>query len=413
MASTGADAWKKYFVGKGIIDTVMKTDSAVYNTMGTIIGYVKANDPVKVLEWGQYEARYPIKTSSGLQGFVTFNNISKPATTKATAGIKLKPQDFKTIMSGTTGFKCQVLAKSLINELDSRVDLDPRLVNYTIALTKYWSGIDNITSNEVSELYDSTMPGLAELQKDYGEMLGAIACIQKNLLDNVGFFLTNTNSTIKFPIRGNEPIIDYYIIPKPNESPILISAKSGDTTNTLKPQHILKLLEDNLKVVRWRNKPVYKIIELVAGKPIAQFPFYAINVLFPNTLSEAALNEVSLKFKASNFQTANYKVTLFSSVLKMLKFNENDPPKIGELFYVCEAFICKKLNELYAEDNKNIFKDATSSMVVYVKFKITSSKKYGQFDIMASGPTTEPSKTIKWRTKNSRNRAADKIGLQP
>ena len=411
MASTGADAWEKYFKGKGVIDTVMKTDSTVYNNMGIAVGKVKANESIKVLDWGQYETRYPIQTSSGMKGFVTFNNISKPKTTKATAGIKLKPQDFKTIMTGAN-FKCKSLAKSLIGELENRTDLDPSLVNYTIALTKYWAGIDTVTSNSVTALYNAQMPGLAELQKDYGEMLGAIACTHKNLLKDVGQPLDD-NSIIKFPLIGNEPIVDYYIVPSATKPAISISAKSGDTTNTLKPQHIIKLLEDNKKTAYWQSKPVYNIMKLVAEKSISQFPFYAINVLYPSTLSLTALNEVDNKFKSSNFANKTYNKTLFGGVFKLLSFDENNPPSIGELFYALESFICKKLNEKYPEDNKKIFKDATSALVIYVKFKVTTTKPYGQFDIMASDANTVDTKAIKWRTKNSRNRAADKIGLQP
>ena len=411
MASSGADSWRKYFKDKGVVDTVMKNDSTLFDEKGAVIGAVKANDHIKVLVSETYETRYPIQTADGKLGYVTFNNISKPKTTKATAGIKLKPQDFKTIMTGSS-FKYKDLAGNLIDELEDRTDLDPRLVNYTVALTKYWAGIDGVTSVNVSNLYDHQLPGLAELQKDYGEMLGAIACINKNLLKDSGSALTSSAS-IKFPLIGNEPIVDYYILPGGVKPPISISAKSGDTTNTLKPQHILKLLDDNKKTASWKNTTVYKMMQLVAEKPISQLPFYAINMLFPGTLSAAALREVDLKFKQANFQTTNYDKKLFIAVFEMLGFNGKTPPKIGELFYAGEAFVCKKLNELYARDNKGIFKDATSALVIYVKFKVSMTKPYGHFDIMASDANTVDSKDIKWRPKNSKNRAADKIGLQP
>lgn len=411
MASSGADSWQKYFKDKGVVDTVMKNDSTLYDEKGAVIGKIKTNDPIKVLVSDTYEARYPIQIATGKRGFVTFSNISKPKTTRATAGIKLKPQDFKTIMSGTS-FKYKTLASDLIDELEDRTDLDPRLVNYTVALTKHWAGIDGVSAVTVSSLYDSQIPGLAELQKDYGEMLGAIACINKNLLKDVGSPLT-VNASIKFPLIGNEPIVDYYILPGAAMPPISISAKSGDTTNTLKPQHILQLLETNNKTSFWRSKPIYKIMQLVNDKSIPQLPFYAINMLMPLTLSATALREVDIKFKAANFQTTNYDKKLFTDVFKLLGFEDKNPPKVGELFYAAEAFVCKKLNELYPEENKKIFKDATSALVIYVKFKITPAKSYGQFDIMASDANSVDSKEIKWRPKNSKNRAGDKIGLQP
>ena len=56
---------------------------------------------------------------------------------------------------------------------------------------------------------------------------------------------------------------------------------------------------------------------------------------------------------------------------------------------------------------------STSTLVIYVKFKVTPAKPYGEFEVLSSDATSVDKKDIKWRPKNSQNRAGDKIGLQP
>lgn len=406
MASTGAVAWQKHFKDKGVVDTVMKKDSTIYDKSNKVIGTIKAGEPIKALVTDSYLEKYPIQYDTTKTGFVTFNNIQKPKGSRV-SGIKLKPQDFKCIMN-TSSFTAKQLAEDLSSEIEERTDLDPALKTYLIALTKYYGKLDGITKTDVSELYSTTLPGLAETQKDYGEMLGAIACIKHELLKPSGFSLSSNDKLI-FPVRGNEPIVDYYI--KSGQKMISISAKSGSTTNTLKANDILSLLKSTGKEQKWKSKQIYKFIELVAEKSTVHLPFYGMNVISPGLLSTKALDEVRTKFKTANFSSKIYNAYLFADLFKLLGYDVTKPPAMGELFYYTEKYVIKTMNSLYPATE--LFNDATSGMVIYVKFEITNANKYGKFEVLSSDVQNVKKKEVVWRSKNATNRAADKIGLQP
>lgn len=402
MASTGAMAWNKHFKDKCPILTTIKKESIVYNQDNKPVGRVRANQPVIALESKIYLEKYPVQLTDKRIVYVTFNNIQKPKS-KRVSGIKLKPQDFKAFQNKTL-WKSKDLAKALVDEIEERQDLDPALKTYLIAITKYYAKLNNTSPQDVDSVYSSSMPGLAEIQKDYGEILGALAAINYGLLSQTGIRLNESNF-LEFPLRGNEPIVDYYIHTGKNK--LSISAKSGSTTNTLKPADVITLLGKNNS--KWNTKPIYKVMELVRDKSVTEFPFYALNLIKPNIITNKALQEVSSKFKNVNFQSDKYQYHLFDSVYKYLGLNITKPLKIGELFYRVEKSIVNSLNEKYSPDD--IFKDAINGLVIYVKFQISSQNKHGKFEVMTSD-MMKPNKKIKWRSKNYAGKAADKVGFQ-
>jgi len=402
VASTGAMAWNKHFKDKCPILTTIKKESIVYNQDNKPVGRVRANQPVIALESKIYLEKYPVQLTDKRIVYVTFNNIQKPKS-KRVSGIKLKPQDFKAFQNKTL-WKSKDLAKALVDEIEERQDLDPALKTYLIAITKYYAKLNNTSPQDVDSVYSSSMPGLAEIQKDYGEILGALAAINYGLLSQTGIRLNESNF-LEFPLRGNEPIVDYYIHTGKNK--LSISAKSGSTTNTLKPADVITLLGKNNS--KWNTKPIYKVMELVRDKSVTEFPFYALNLIKPNIITNKALQEVSSKFKNVNFQSDKYQYHLFDSVYKYLGLNITKPLKIGELFYRVEKSIVNSLNEKYSPDD--IFKDAINGLVIYVKFQISSQNKHGKFEVMTSD-MMKPNKKIKWRSKNYAGKAADKVGFQ-
>jgi len=402
VSSTGAMAWNKHFKDKCPILTTIKKESIVYNQDNKPVGRVRANQPVIALESKIYLEKYPVQLTDKRIVYVTFNNIQKPKS-KRISGIKLKPQDFKAFQNKTL-WKSKDLAKALVDEIEERQDLDPSLKTYLIAITKYYAKLNNTSPQDVDSVYSSSMPGLAEIQKDYGEILGALAAINYGLLSQTGIRLNESNF-LEFPLRGNEPIVDYYIHTGKNK--LSISAKSGSTTNTLKPADVITLLGKNNS--KWNTKPIYKVMELVRDKSVTEFPFYALNLIKPNIITNKALQEVSSKFKNVNFQSDKYQYHLFDSVYKYLGLNITKPLKIGELFYRVEKSIVNSLNEKYSPDD--IFKDAINGLVIYVKFQISSQNKHGKFEVMTSD-MMKPNKKIKWRSKNYAGKAADKVGFQ-
>lgn len=404
MASTGKDAWEKHFKGKGEVKTAMKKKSTLYNASGQPIGTVNQGEEITALPVEEYKDQYPIKTSLKT-GFVTFNNIQKPLG-KRVSGIKLKPQDFKFFVK--ENWSAKELTKALLGEIEERDDLEPQLKNYLVALTAYW-GKENGSLEEIRATYGKFDRGLAEVQKDYGEMLGAIACCLYDVLKSKNITV-GADVKINFPLRGNEPLVDYYIQDAKNGK-LSISAKSGETTNTLKPKDVLDLIASKQKTSQWNTKGVYKFMKIVIDSSTVMMPFNAINMIEGKTvLSDEALAEAS-KFKAQNFSRTDYNVELFKDLIKLIGIPASTKPTMGQLFYNTEKYVVKKANEKYPPGD--IFKEATSGSVIYVKFEVSQAFPQGEFKVLAGDSTVIPKKDVFWRSKNATNRAADKIGLQP
>lgn len=402
MASTGILAWDKHFKNKPAFKTKMKKASTLYDENGSVIDQLPIGAVVTVEDNSEYREKYPV-TYNDKKGFVTFNNIAKPIS-KSVSGIKLKPQDFASI-KGRPKNNAKNMALALNDDLLEREDLSSDLVLYASELVKYWGGLPGGSINNIKDTFDTKIP-LNELKKDFGELLGAFACCNHDILGssmNVG-----TNATIDIPLRGNEPLVDYYIITTNKTYPI--SAKSGNTTNTLKAADILKLLQSG------KNKTDYpdtsmtiKFLTLIDEKPVLQFPFYAINLLRGITvLNSNAMDEVD-KFTAKNMTSSDYNIKNFAQLYKFIGQPETKKLTVGELFYKTEKYVIELAN---AKMNPTkIFNDATTGIVTYVKFDITPAMPQGNFEVITSDILKM--KTVKWRSKNYAARAGDKIGLQP
>ena len=403
MASTGKDAWEKHFKGKGDVQTVMKKKSPLLDEQLRNVGNIEAGSPITFLATDTYNEKCPIEYREK-KYYVTFNNVQKPKS-KLVSGIKLKPQDFKLLKKES--LKADELAKGLIDEIEERQDLEADLKTYLIMLTKYWAKIDNTSAADVRKTFGD-FRGINEIQKDYGEMLGAIACVKHKIM--APQVKLSTNPTLIFPLRGNEPIVDYYIQDS-QKVRYSISAKSGSTTNTLKPADVITLLEQKNLLRKYNTSKVKKILEMISQYSTVQFPFQAINeVEGRKVLSNKALQAAS-KIKFSDFQKTNYDYELFADLIDLIKIpNSKGQPKIGEIFYYTEKYIIGKVNK--DANPTNIFKDATSGLVIYVKYSIGNSNPIGDFSVMMS-ELQDSVKKVVFRSKNSTNRASDKVGLQP
>ena len=414
MASTGAEAWRKHFEpifkNNNYAETIVKKDSTLYDSKGNTISNITKGAPIYVIATSSYQERSPItlKENTNTVYYMTFNNIQKPKS-KMASGIKLKPQDFPSIRF-ELNMSIGDLYKAIIGDMEYRTDLDPALANYITDLLTYWSGIYPTTKAEVSKSYKKVTEGKAEVAKDFGEMLGAFACITKGIIPGIKI---PSDTKIKIPGAGNAPLADYYLINKKfNGGMLTISAKSGDATNTLKPQDIIKLLTKQNKTSSWSQKDIYKFMKLVVETPTVMTPFYGINFLMKKEIvSQTALKYATDNFKVSNFSNKKYEITLFAKLIELLGYSVLKPPSIGELFYYTEKKVVEEANRKL--NPTDIFEAATSGQVTYVKYSISDSKPEGEFTVIVSDSAKVDKKTIKWRSKNASTRAADKIGLQP
>jgi hypothetical protein len=413
MASTGIEAWRRHFEpvfqNNFYVETITKSDSTLYDDKGSAVSRILKGSSILALKTNSYLEKAPVvlKENTNIVYYMTFNNIQKPKS-KMASGIKLKPQDFTSIRF-EMNMSVRDLHKAIIDDIEYRTDLDYNLREYLSELLVYWSGMMTTSQAEVAKAYKKVTEGKAEVAKDFGEMLGAIACVTKGIIPGVKI---PPDTKIRIPGAGNAPLADYFLINQNfNGGKLTISAKSGDTTNTLKPKDILTLLKNQNKISVWSSRDIYKFMQLVVDTPTVYFPFVGINFIMKKEILNSKALAAANNFKVSNFSEKKYEHALFANLYKLLGYNVITPPSIGELFYYTEKYVITKANEIL--NPTEIFEAATSGAVTYVKYSISDSKPQGEFTVLVSDAVKIDKKNIKWRSKNATNRAADKIGLQP
>lgn len=399
MASTGATAWSKHFRGKGNIDTLMKDKSPKYDPAKPtrrLTGEVKKGAQITYIDEGKYLSPALVFVKDTQEYVrVTFNNIQKPG---SVGKVDLKPQAFGV---QEIPYDVTALKKVLLNGIEERSDLSPELKNFLTELVLFTSKTKRSTA-DLTKAYSRSLP-IADINKDFGEALGPFAIISDGILKAKGLTVPLTAKAI-FPKRPNEPLMDYGI--KINGKTLIISAKSGATTNTVKAQDILDLLAKNTtKETKYKRTDQYKVLQKIAENTTVQGPAYAGAYLASRGIGNGKFTGLNEDAAASLTKT-DYDVGLFANYLNA--HPELQEPTALELAYSIEKEIVK-LSKTQLNFT-NIFKDAVFEEVIYVKFQL-SSAGLPSFSVSVSEDFAATNVAI--RTKNGNTRSADKLGIQP
>lgn len=402
MASSGAAAWQKYFRGKGNIETRLKKDSDAFDPStkaklnfkiptGTEVTYQKVSAyDSKALVQAKIKGKYMMVR-------VPFDNIAKPGV-KSSGAASLKPQAFG--VRDDVKYSVAEYYKLIKNAINERKDLSPNLKVYLDALLDH--SCKKIPDAKLSSIYtkvESDLP-LNDIKKDFGEVVGPFAIFYKKILASKGITVSQ-NMRIFIPSRPNEPLMDYSITEGKNQ--YIISAKSGDTTNVVKPGDILNLISnDPVKLKKWKNTKEYNVLKVLSENSVLIGPIKAVSYMVPNLIKEAA-NITEQNFKLSS-------VAGFANKNEYLKNKKN--PTINEVMYECEKYIMKESVSGDLDIN-GIFADAIRNAVVYVKFDVTNSG-VGEWDVVISDDIKKlkQGKKAFLRTKNGYTRSADRMGVQ-
>lgn len=402
MASSGAAAWQKYFRGKGDIETRLKKESDVYDAVSkSKLSYKLPNgSDVVYLKSPAYDSKALIRTKvkgKFVNVRVPFDNLAKPGV-KSSGAASLKPQAF--------GVKDKVkyapnayytLIKGAISE---RKDLTPTVKVYLNALLDH--SCNKIKDSDLMSCYDKVEADLPlnDIKKDFGEVIGPLAVYHKKLFKSKGIILSQ-NMRIDVPLRPNEPLMDYSIIDGTKK--YIISAKSGETTNVVKPNDILDLIrKDPAKLKKWKNTKEYKVLDVLSKNSVLIGPIKAVSYMSPSLIKES--EEISEQtFKISQ-------VAGFANKNNYLKTKKN--PTLNEVMYECEKYI-KDASVSGELDINEIFADAIRNVVIYVKFDI-SPMGNAEWTVVVSDDIKKLKQGSKafLRTKNGYTRAADRMGVQ-
>jgi hypothetical protein len=406
MASSGATAWSKYFQGKGNIETTMKKASAVFDpkTPTKKIGDVAAGTAVTYLTAKSFEAKALVQYKNGtknVMGRVTFDSIAKPGV-KASGAISLKPQAFNV---GETKYSFTQYKTTVMDSISERKNLSPQLKTYLAALFDHYSG-GSVTKDQVTKIFKKVKDDLPmnDINKDFGEVLGPVAVIQQKLLSSNKITLSKSTSKIYVPARPNEPLMDYALIDGTKQ--YTISAKSGTTTNVVKPPDILNLIaKDPTTLKKWKSTKEYKLLELLANNSILLGPIKAVSEIYPNLISKRA---------AETATAQSYDLAGFAGFINQNEYLQSKKkPTLNEIMYECEKMIMNRTKSRELDMN-GIFSDAIKSKVLYVKFEVDNSTGLGKWNVIASSDIKD-FKTygiVYLRSKNGYTRASDRMGVQ-
>jgi hypothetical protein len=209
MATTGKAAWEKYFKGKGDVSTTVKKNTEAFDVTNVTkaIGTIAAGTKVTVKSVTAYNAKALIEYKAAgrtVKARVKFDELQKPGIVS-----KVNPDNVKTLANKSLSPDGLQLAGKKINKssylttVKAAIDKHPSAPATVKKFLKEFLDksikADNNLSPLVKEISDKDLKIIA---KDFGEVAGA------------WWFINNYDKTlsyIEFPIKANEPLVDYYV----------------------------------------------------------------------------------------------------------------------------------------------------------------------------------------------------------
>lgn len=298
----------------------------------------------------------------------------KPA--KTASGIILKPQFFTGLTDSDITFSSYY--SKVIESIESNTKLDKQQKSYLIDLVDYHNSFSSQALTKWKKSFKASSDSIPvnTINNDFGEILGPMAIINKKMLP-----ITPSGAKVFLPYAGNYPLVDYLI--KTRSKQFNISAKSGDTTNTLKPSDVKKLIDaSEVLIKKYKNTTQYTVISILTENSWKQGPIEALIYL-----------------KSENFKEASW-----------IKNNTYSEP------------VRQKAENTIVDISKNsldftqMYKDATDAKVYYVKFKILpdGTPEWKIVDTAQDQKNRpEAKKRIAFRSKNYVGRPnGDKLGFQ-
>lgn len=336
---------------------------------------------------------------------------------------------------------------------------DP-ITTYLKLLVEMYSSPSKNTEKQIKDHYGKNRQKInaemSSIKNDFGEILGGIATVNQNLLNKFYSKINFTGGNLEYPIAQNEPLKDYSVFVGDKE--FIISAKiSGATSNTVKPQDIMKLIDKSFTMSAQSKKDLqntleYKVLDILGTENTLKGPVKAIAyicthlkdnkkkmalrtiidvVSFPNLGSaEGELSKINQNVNTSKKTSNPYKGKTFAGILKSKQFaayaasrSVGDPPTWADIVLFCEQAI-EKMTKTKILDFGELFLDAITSQVHYVKLSVDTSTGIPKFEAYASVKLDKGKKisnfdagSIYMRSKSSmykdgRYRLKDKMGIQ-
>jgi hypothetical protein len=315
------------------------------------------NDKIASLENFEEKEQFKIL----YDGKVTF--LIKPK--DSSESYNIKPQNVG--VKGDYEYSISELLSDVRAGLGAHPNLSPLQKEYLI---QYLDNNVNLTPEQTQEIV-SDKNFINQVQKNFSEISGVI-----HYIENI---LKLPASKIEFPILGNEPLVDSYIV-QPNGSRIRISSKAKSGGNIVKPEGLLQSAEDTNYT--FANKDKEDILNIINSNPVIQ----------------------------SNLLLAKYgdeKIQQYKSQIEKVRVNDKNlkQPENRQLHYDFEKELIRQINAKF--DFSDIFNDLLD--VIYVKTLTNPKTGKPTYSIVDPGKYK-----VVLQSKNTANptRSLERIGFQ-
>ena len=408
MATTGTAAWSKYFnTGKDIPSVLKKTSKVFDFKTNQPVGNLDAGTEIVFITSKAFDKHPPVLVGRKTVR-VEFDKIAKPGVRSSTAA-SLKPQAFGV---KDTEYTFKNYAKLIRESIEERKDLTSSVRSYLSALIDYCDDPTEKNKVHLKKFYSSAKAvPVADIVKDFGEVAGPFGVLSNKLIKG----LNESNTAVFIPARPNEPLMDYSVIDTTKNRRYIISAKSGTTSNVVKPGDIINLLNKTpAKKTKWQRTTQYKVLEILSGASILYGPILVAAYLtgkgfkeFGGITQKAADDFIA---KAKGSSSTAYNKSLFAKFISGNDYlSKKKSPTANEIMYECEKAI-GNLSKTPKLDFTKLFRDAVDEQVYYIKFSLDNTG-VPEFDLIGDTPEEVKSKVF-LRSKNGYTRASDRIGIQ-
>jgi len=411
MASYGPDNWERNWKGSDHQTFIKKSASAYYrknkNNTFSRIGNLNEGTQVTYID---SETKSYTKAAIKLPNnddiyYIHIDKLDKPKK-NSRSSISLNPESFglenQTYASATTYYN------SVVSALNLRDDIDGELFDYLHQLLNYVK----TGSHDYDGINMSGFPW-GPLMKDFGEVIGPIACVKRGILNQIITTVGLTSPKIYIP-PSREAVYDYKIIIGSTEH--LISAKSGrGVSNQVKPQYVIPVVQDKLSGILLISE-AYKLLKILSNYSIKQGPFYGWQLLQTRgELTNAAINDMETNYAPRNKKGSSIIVD-YESWKPFLKryFSGRKRVTYGEVRYKCEQLIESESKVGVLNQNlRKIFNVYLSeSRIIYVKTTINARTGFPTITASSGGGSSVVRRLYLRSSNSSPKRTGDKIGFQ-
>ena len=311
MARTIKEAWddyKRHYM-KGF-EILAKKDIPVYDGAKSTkkVGTVSKGSGVHVkpISGNSYQARIEVIYDNDKTGWISTPMLGKPRSATGKKKMpELKPQEFDIPLDTKMSF--DTYYKKVLAAIEKRDDLQLVIKEYLKELTEFCMHHGATEKRELVKAYADLAASeyidiMNNVEKDFSEITAPLCVLERgaNELDKLGYGKLNKNNAQVFlPGAGNEPLIDFMIYDDMDREYPFSVKKISKTTNVVKPQDIVSLLEKK-KTDQWvkdyKKTIEYEILKILSDNKVKNGSFLAL---------EAMAKDPKLKKKLPNTVVKN------------------------------------------------------------------------------------------------------------